>query len=37
HVYAVWRADAHRRPSVRAALEALRTAAGAGECDAGAR
>ncbi|CAL9382500.1 HTH-type transcriptional regulator GltC [Streptomyces sp. enrichment culture] len=37
HVYAVWRADADRRPSVRAALEALRTAAGAGECDTGAR
>lgn len=28
HVYAVWRADADRRPSIRAAGEALRTAAG---------
>ncbi|MEU1282356.1 LysR family transcriptional regulator [Streptomyces sp. NPDC005805] len=27
HVYAVWRADADRRPSIRAAGEALRTAA----------
>lgn len=27
HVYAVWRADADRRPSIRAAVEALRTAA----------
>ncbi|UYQ60973.1 LysR family transcriptional regulator [Streptomyces peucetius] len=27
HVYAVWRADADRRPSVRAAVEALRGAA----------
>ncbi|MHC0432867.1 LysR family transcriptional regulator [Streptomyces sp. O3] len=26
HVYAVWRADADRRPSIRAAVEALRTA-----------
>ena len=24
HVYAVWRADADRRPSIRAAVEALR-------------
>jgi DNA-binding transcriptional LysR family regulator len=29
HVYAVWRADADRRPSIRAAVEALRSA-GAG-------
>lgn len=28
HVYVVWRADADRRPSIRAAVEALRTAAG---------
>ncbi|AXG76772.1 LysR family transcriptional regulator [Streptomyces paludis] len=28
HVYAVWRTDADRRPSIRAAVEALRTAAG---------
>lgn len=28
HVYAVWRADADRRPSVRAAVESLRAAAG---------
>ncbi|QHC28414.1 MULTISPECIES: LysR family transcriptional regulator [unclassified Streptomyces] len=27
HVYVVWRADADRRPSIRAAAEALRTAA----------
>ncbi|MEU6733667.1 LysR family transcriptional regulator [Streptomyces physcomitrii] len=27
HVYAVWRADADRRPSIRAAVEALRRAA----------
>jgi DNA-binding transcriptional LysR family regulator len=27
HVFAVWRADADRRPSIRAAVEALRTAA----------
>ncbi|MBB4893805.1 DNA-binding transcriptional LysR family regulator [Streptomyces olivoverticillatus] len=27
HVYALWRADADRRPSIRAAVEALRTAA----------
>ncbi|WP_410535111.1 LysR family transcriptional regulator [Streptomyces sp. KL2] len=27
HVYAVWREDADRRPSIRAAVEALRTAA----------
>ncbi|WP_031486483.1 LysR family transcriptional regulator [Streptomyces bicolor] len=27
YVYAVWRADADRRPSIRAAVEALRTAA----------
>ncbi|WP_030348322.1 LysR family transcriptional regulator [Streptomyces sp. NRRL S-1022] len=27
HVYVVWRADADRRPSIRAAVEALRTAA----------
>ncbi|MBF6049700.1 LysR family transcriptional regulator [Streptomyces sp. NRRL B-1677] len=26
HVYAIWRADADRRPSIRAAVEALRTA-----------
>ncbi|WP_281155087.1 LysR family transcriptional regulator [Streptomyces sp. HYC2] len=26
HVYAVWRADADRRPSIRAAVDALRTA-----------
>ena len=26
HVYAVWRTDADRRPSIRAAVEALRTA-----------
>lgn len=26
HVYALWRADADRRPSIRAAVEALRTA-----------
>ncbi|MFG2620916.1 LysR substrate-binding domain-containing protein [Streptomyces sp. NPDC048507] len=29
HVYAVWRSDAGRRPSIRAAVEALRTAAAA--------
>ncbi|MFD7092484.1 LysR family transcriptional regulator [Streptomyces sp. NPDC056730] len=29
HVYAVWRTDADRRPSIRAAVEALREAAGA--------
>ncbi|MFF8847837.1 LysR family transcriptional regulator [Streptomyces sp. NPDC015127] len=28
HVYAVWRTDADRRPSIRAAVEALRAAAG---------
>ncbi|MFF3324800.1 LysR substrate-binding domain-containing protein [Streptomyces sp. NPDC002889] len=28
HVYAVWRTDADRRPSIRAAARALRTAAG---------
>ncbi|MBV2356376.1 LysR family transcriptional regulator [Streptomyces sp. J2-1] len=28
HVFAVWRADADRRPSIRAAVDALRTAAG---------
>jgi DNA-binding transcriptional LysR family regulator len=28
HVYVVWRADADRRPSIRAAVEALRAAAG---------
>lgn len=27
YVYAVWRADADRRPSIRAAVQALRTAA----------
>lgn len=27
HVYAVWRADADRRPAIRAAVDALRTAA----------
>lgn len=27
HVYVVWRADADRRPSIRAAVEALRQAA----------
>jgi DNA-binding transcriptional LysR family regulator len=27
HVYAIWRADAARRPAIRAAIEALRTAA----------
>jgi DNA-binding transcriptional LysR family regulator len=27
HVYVVWRADADRRPSIRAAVEALRAAA----------
>jgi DNA-binding transcriptional LysR family regulator len=26
HVYVVWRADADRRPSIRAAVEALRAA-----------
>ncbi|GGX73066.1 hypothetical protein GCM10010510_17260 [Streptomyces anandii JCM 4720] len=26
HVYAVWRADADRRPSIRAAADALRAA-----------
>ncbi|MER7677610.1 LysR family transcriptional regulator [Streptomyces sp. NPDC096934] len=31
HVYVVWRADADRRPSIRAAVEALRLA-GAGVC-----
>lgn len=29
HVYAVWRTDADRRPSIRAAVQALGTAAGA--------
>jgi DNA-binding transcriptional LysR family regulator len=29
HVYVVWRADADRRPSIRAAVEALQAAAGA--------
>ncbi|WP_149179801.1 LysR family transcriptional regulator [Streptomyces sp. TRM49041] len=29
HIYAVWRADADRRPSIRAAVEALREAGGA--------
>jgi DNA-binding transcriptional LysR family regulator len=29
HVYAVWRADADRRPSIRAAVEALRSAGAA--------
>lgn len=28
HIYAVWRADADRRPSIRAAVEALRSVAG---------
>ncbi|MFJ8783469.1 LysR substrate-binding domain-containing protein [Streptomyces sp. NPDC102476] len=28
HIYAVWRADADRRPSIRAAVEALKSAAG---------
>ncbi|MCX5259863.1 LysR family transcriptional regulator [Streptomyces canus] len=28
HIYAVWRADADRRPSIRAAVEALKAAAG---------
>jgi DNA-binding transcriptional LysR family regulator len=27
HVYVVWRADADRRPSIRAAVEALRASA----------
>jgi DNA-binding transcriptional LysR family regulator len=27
HVYVVWRADADRRPSIRAAVEALQEAA----------
>jgi DNA-binding transcriptional LysR family regulator len=27
HIYAVWRADADRRPSIRAAVEALKSAA----------
>jgi DNA-binding transcriptional LysR family regulator len=27
HVYVVWRADADRRPSIRAAVDALRAAA----------
>lgn len=27
HVYVVWRADADRRPSIRAAVEALQAAA----------
>ncbi|MEU0396217.1 LysR substrate-binding domain-containing protein [Streptomyces sp. NPDC006208] len=31
HVYAVWRTDADRRPSIRAAADALRLAAGAGD------
>ncbi|NBM16430.1 LysR family transcriptional regulator [Streptomyces sp. GC420] len=31
HIYVVWRADADRRPSIRAAVEALRTAAEAVE------
>jgi hypothetical protein len=26
HVYAIWREDADRRPSIRAAVEALRAA-----------
>ncbi|MEU4212915.1 LysR substrate-binding domain-containing protein [Streptomyces sp. NPDC026206] len=30
HVFAIWRADADRRPSIRAAVEALRVAAGGG-------
>lgn len=30
HIYAVWRTDADRRPSIRAAVEALREAAAAG-------
>ena len=29
HVYAVWRADADRRPTIRAAVEALRQVAAA--------
>jgi len=29
HVYAIWRADAARRPAIRALVEALRTASGA--------
>jgi DNA-binding transcriptional LysR family regulator len=28
HIYAVWRADADRRPSIRAAVEALKSVAG---------
>ncbi|MBT2452874.1 LysR family transcriptional regulator [Streptomyces sp. ISL-43] len=35
HVYVVWRADAGRRPSIRAAVEALRRAASAGIQDQG--
>ncbi len=38
HIYAVWRADADRRPSVRATVQALRDAAqavGSGDSDAG--
>ncbi|MGK5631621.1 LysR family transcriptional regulator [Streptomyces sp. URMC 123] len=37
HVYAVWRIDADRRPSIRAAVTALRAAAGSvpGAADAG--
>jgi DNA-binding transcriptional LysR family regulator len=31
HIYAVWRADADRRPSIRAVVQALRAAAGAVE------
>ncbi|MGW7368968.1 LysR family transcriptional regulator, partial [Streptomyces sp. NPDC054841] len=27
HIYAVWRSDADRRPSIRAAVEALRQSA----------
>ncbi|MGW2406509.1 LysR family transcriptional regulator [Streptomyces sp. NPDC001739] len=33
HVYAIWRADADRRPSIRAAVGALRTAAEQVEAD----
>jgi DNA-binding transcriptional LysR family regulator len=29
HIYAVWRTDADRRPSIRAAVRALRSAADA--------
>jgi len=31
HVYVVWRADADRRPSIRAAVDALRRAGAAVE------